>query len=137
MIRIRPAHYINSAKHYLLLYRRSNRSNLIVNGDFSLGNTGFTSQYISANPNSNEGQYFIGTNPQAWNGGLNTCGDHTSGNGNMMMVNGAPAVDVNVWKQTIAVTPNTNYAFSTWIEALTATNPPSFSFQLMEKIQAG
>src|SRR5207253_1567767 len=42
-------------------------NNLIVNGDFSGGNTGFTSQYIYANPNITEGQYFVGTSPQAWN----------------------------------------------------------------------
>jgi gliding motility-associated-like protein len=105
-------------------------NNLIANGDFSQGNTGFTSAYGYANPNTTEGQYFVGTNPTAWNGGLSSCGDHTSGNGNMMLVNGAPTPDLSVWKQTITVTPNTNYAFSTWIQALIVTNPAQLQFSI-------
>jgi gliding motility-associated-like protein len=108
-------------------------NNLIVNGDFSQGNMGFTSSYSYANPNVTEGQYFVGTNPQAWNGGLSACGDHTTGNGNMMMVNGAPVADVNVWKQIIAVTPNTNYAFSTWLQALWPPNPAQLRFSINGK----
>ena len=105
-------------------------SNLIVNGDFSAGNTGFTSQYIYANPNVTEGQYYIGTSPSAWNSSLSNCPDHTTGNGNMMLVNGAPQPDVNVWNETIAVLPNTNYAFSTWVEALWPPNPAILTFSI-------
>jgi gliding motility-associated-like protein len=108
-------------------------NNLITNGDFTQGNTGFTSAYNYATPNITEGQYYIGTNPQAWNGGLSPCGDHTTGNGNMMMINGAPVPDVNVWKQTIAVTPNTNYAFSTWLQALWPPNPAQLRFSINGK----
>ncbi len=108
-------------------------SNLITNGDFSMGNTGFTSQYNFANPNATEGQYFIGKNPQAWNQGLHTCGDHSTGNGNMMMVNGAPVADVNVWTQTVNVVPNTNYSFSTWIQSLWPPNPSQLQFSINGK----
>lgn len=108
-------------------------SNLIVNGDFSQGNSDFTSAYNFANPNVTEGQYFVGTNPQIWNGSLSACGDHTTGNGNMMMVNGSPAPDVNVWEQTVTVTPNTNYAFSTWIQALWPPNPAQLQFSINGK----
>ncbi|MET0394277.1 MAG: LamG-like jellyroll fold domain-containing protein [Chitinophagaceae bacterium] len=105
-------------------------SNLIVNGDFTQGNTGFTSGYTHSMPNTNEGQYFIGTNPRAWNGGMSACGDHTSGTGNMMMVNGSPVTDVNVWRQTVTVTPNTNYAFSTWIQSVFPSNPAQLQFSI-------
>ncbi|CAN5413857.1 hypothetical protein BH11BAC3_BH11BAC3_33040 [soil metagenome] len=104
--------------------------NLISNGDFSLGNTGFTSQYNYANPNTKEGEYFVGTSAQAWNGLLGNCTDHTTSSGNMMLVNGAPVADVNVWTETVAVTPNTNYAFSTWIQALYPPNPAQLSFSI-------
>ncbi|MBC7888092.1 MAG: gliding motility-associated C-terminal domain-containing protein [Ferruginibacter sp.] len=104
--------------------------NLIANGDFNSGNTGFSSEYNFANPNITEGQYFIGTNPQAWNAGLSVCTDHTTGNGNMMLVNGSPAPDVKVWTQSVAVIPNTNYAFSTWIQALYPPNPAQLSFSI-------
>ena len=105
-------------------------SNIITNGDFSAGNTGFTSQYNFASPNITEGQYFVGPNPSNWNGALSPCGDHTSGNGGMMLVNGAPMADVLVWNQTVTVTPNTNYAFSTWIEALYTPNPAQLRFSI-------
>ncbi|MDN3657170.1 PKD domain-containing protein [Ferruginibacter paludis] len=104
--------------------------NTIVNGDFSAGNTGFASAYNFATPNITEAQYFVGTNPQNWNGGLSPCGDHTTGSGNMMLVNGAPTADVLVWSESVAVTPNTNYAFSTWIQALYTPNPAQLSFSI-------
>ncbi len=108
-------------------------ANLITNGSFTAGNTGFTSEYAFAPNNVTEGEYFVGSNPPAWNSSLNICGDHTSVNGNMMMVNGAPTPNVNVWKQTIAVTPNTNYAFSTWIQALWPPNPAQLQFSINGK----
>jgi gliding motility-associated-like protein len=110
--------------------------NLIINGDFSQGNTGFTSEYSFANPNVTEGQYFVGTNANVWNASMSACSGHTTGVDNMLLVNGAPVPDVNVWKQTIAVTPNTNYAFSTWIEALWPPNPAILQFSI-NGIEAG
>jgi gliding motility-associated-like protein len=105
-------------------------NNLVANGDFSAGNTGFTSEYISAFPNAAEGQYFIGNNPLAWNGGLTACTEHTTGTGQMMMVNGSPIANAKIWTQTIPVTPNANYAFSTWIESLHAINPANVKFSI-------
>ena len=105
-------------------------SNIITNGEFSWGNTGFTSQYNFANPNVTEGQYFVGPNPQNWNASLSACTDHTTGNGNMLLVNGAPVADVNVWTQTVPVSPNTNYAFSTWVQALFTPNPAQLNFSI-------
>lgn len=40
-------------------------NNIIVNSDFSAGNTAFTSAYSFASPNTTEGQYFVGANSQA------------------------------------------------------------------------
>ncbi|HKO79931.1 MAG TPA: gliding motility-associated C-terminal domain-containing protein, partial [Chitinophagaceae bacterium] len=108
-------------------------TNLIINGDFSQGNTGFTSGYSFAGSNTTEGQYFVGSNPQTWNNSLSNCKDHSTGNGNMMLINGSPAPDVNIWKQTVNVTPNTNYAFSTWIQALYTPNPAELQFSINGK----
>jgi gliding motility-associated-like protein len=105
-------------------------NNIITNGDFNNGNTGFTSDYNYAASNITEGEYFVGANPQAWNASLSNCTDHTSGNGNMLLVNGSPVANVEVWKQTINVIPNTNYAFSTWIQALYPPNPAQLSFSI-------
>ncbi|MBX3256853.1 MAG: gliding motility-associated C-terminal domain-containing protein [Chitinophagaceae bacterium] len=105
-------------------------SNIITNGNFSAGNTGFTSEYNYASANITEGQYFVGTNPQAWNVNFkSSCTGHT-GSGNMMMVNGMPTADAKVWSQTVAVIPNTNYAFSTWIQSLFNDNPAQLMFSI-------
>jgi gliding motility-associated-like protein len=114
------------------LHSESTGNNLIVNGDFSAGNTGFTSQYVFAANNTTEGEYFVGPNPQLWNASTNSCADHT-GNGNMMLVNGNPIADQTVWTQTINVVPNTNYAFSTWIQSIYNVNPAQLQFSINGK----
>lgn len=105
-------------------------SNVINNGNFSAGNTGFSSDYSYATPNTTEAQYFVGPSPQAWNNLLSNCTDHTGGSGNMLLVNGSPAPNLKVWSQTVNVTPNTNYAFSTWIQALYPPNPAQLQFSI-------
>jgi gliding motility-associated-like protein len=108
-------------------------NNLIANGDFSAGNAGIVSAYKFAAANTTEEEYSVGTNSQAWNAAFSACTDHTNGKGNMMLVNGSPAADVSVWAQTITVTPNTSYAFSTWIQALYTPNPAILSFTINGK----
>jgi gliding motility-associated-like protein len=51
----------------------------------------------------------------------------------MMMVNGSPMADVEVWKTTVPVVPNTNYAFSTWICSISVPNPAQLSFSINGK----
>jgi len=108
-------------------------ANLINNGDFTNGNIGFASAYDFQANNTTEGEYYVGTNPQAWNVAMSACSDHTTGTGNMMLINGSPVPNVGVWSQTITVTPNTNYAFSTWIQALWPPNPAQLSFSINGK----
>ena len=105
-------------------------TNLIPNGNFNLGNTGFTSQYFYTSNNTTEGEYYVGTNPSAWYFAHYACGDHTTGNGNMLLVNGSPLANAEVWKTTVAVTPNTNYAFSTWISSISVPNPAQLAFSI-------
>jgi len=90
---------------------------LIINGDFSLGNTGFSSVYNFAT-NAFPGLYGITTNAQLPNfGSWSACLDHTTGTGNLMWVDGSDsAVGLAIWNETVAVNPNTNYVFSYWIE---------------------
>ncbi len=90
--------------------------NLVVNGDFSAGNTGFTSSYTYSPPPSTtlvEGDYSVYTDPHGVHTGFTTMGDHTTGTGNMMIINGGPTAS-SVWCETVPVTPNTNYDFSAW-----------------------
>jgi gliding motility-associated-like protein len=46
---------------------------------------------------------------------VSDCKDHTSGNGNMLLVRSNNIADATIWSQTIPIQPNTNYEFSTWI----------------------
>ena len=83
-------------------------ANLAVNGDFSAGNTGFSTVY-NYSPNMQvEGNYYIGTNAGTyhpfWQG---------TANGNFLMVNaGLFQFQWNFWCQTINVCPNTTYTLS-------------------------
>jgi len=105
-------------------------ANLVVNGDFSAGNTGFTSDYTYTSNSIAPGVYGVGPNPAVWLPNSSSCTDHTSGNGNMLLVNGADQPGVKVWTQTITVTPNTNYAFSAWLESITLPNPSILQFSI-------
>jgi len=90
--------------------------NLVINGDFENGNTGFTTGYTIGDV-SNLGGYAIGVNPSTAPGAFGDwciCGDHTSGTGKMMIVNGATDATLPVWEETVAVTPSTEYTFSYW-----------------------
>lgn len=101
--------------------------NLIYNGDFFLGNIGFTSDYTYYAVNSSNLQkaYGVVTNPNAWELGFATCGDRTTGTGNMMVVDGSTSNGGNdkVWCQTVPVTPGQNYTFSYWKQTVALPSP--------------
>lgn len=88
--------------------------NLVYNGDFELGNVGFTSDYTYQSNVSPSATYYIGANAHDYH--PNFYGyDHTTGNDNFMIINGAENLNNVVWSQTVNVIPNTDYAFSTWV----------------------
>jgi len=117
----------SSSGYYYFTVRSILPTNLVVNGDFTSGNTGFTSSYTYSPPPSTtllEGNYSVYTNPFGVHTGFTPMGDHTTGTGNMMIINGGPT-PVDVWCQTIAVTPNTDYDFSAWFaNCSSVTIPP-------------
>jgi hypothetical protein len=90
--------------------------NLVINGDFENGNTGFISGYTLGDV-SNPRFYAIGANPSTATGAFGdwcNCGDHTSGTGRMMIVDGGGDATAAVWEETVTVTPSTEYTFSYW-----------------------
>ncbi len=105
-------------------------ANEIVNGDFSSGNTGFSSSYVYTTNNTNEGQYTVSGNASTWNGGMASCGDHTTGSGNMLIVNGATTANVSIYCQTVNTVPGTDYAFSTWLQSVSPANPAQLQFSI-------
>ena len=109
--------------------------NLIDNGDFEAGATGFSSSYIPGTGGpfgllSNEGEYAISTDPALTHNNFASCGDHTSGSGNMMVVNGSSNAGEFIWCQTVAVTPNTIYEFSAWMTSVHPSSPAELQFSI-------
>ena len=90
--------------------------NLLRNPAFSQGNVGFITQYKYVSKINSETQYTIATDPSKvsiW-GDWVKFGDHTTGKGNMLIVNGATRSKVIVWSETVHVKPHTNYTFGFW-----------------------
>lgn len=129
---LNPTVNVNGPATFVLTGRAVNlNNNLIVNGDFEGGNYGFTSDYIYSPTNLvPEGTYAILSNPQSAHPGFAPCTDHTSGGGNMMVVNGAGTPGWNVWCQTVTVQPNTQYAFSAWVTSVNPTFPARLQFSI-------
>lgn len=108
--------------------------NLVLNGSFQGGTTAasnnFTTAYFPGTGGtygllSNQGQFAIATSPSLTHNNFINCPDHTTGTGNMLVANGASIANTNVWTQTIAVTPNTDYLFSFW--QMNVLNSPQVS----------
>lgn len=105
--------------------------NILINGDFELGNVGFYSpyHYIEDVPGYQEelytpGRYTVIDSPDLVNDTWPPCTDHTGGSGsNMFVVNGTLLMDT-IWCQTVNVTPNSYYYFSAWVAVVDETGPP-------------
>ena len=101
--------------------------NMVANGDFCGGSIGFTTAYnfIYPGPTSAPPSYAVVTDPSLYNGAFPSFGDHTSGTGNMLLVDGAGVASMSFWSETInTITPNTDYLFTAWI-ALAHTPTPT------------
>ncbi len=98
---------------------------LVTNGDFSSGNSGFTNAYgytTAANGLLPEGLYAVGSDPNYFHN--NFWGrDHTTNSGNFLIVNGIGSAGVVVWQETVTVLPNTEYYFSAWAISLNSVAP--------------
>jgi hypothetical protein len=128
-----PIVNIPATSIYYVTGRTESTTNLIINGDFEAGNTGFTSAYTYCNTSNClwfEGYYSVGSNPHDYHNNFQPCTDHTTGSGAMMIINGDVTADKVVWSETINVTPDTYYAFSTWLETVCMPNPAQLQFSI-------
>jgi large repetitive protein len=114
---------------YTLTSSAANGS-ILLNGDFQQGNVGFYSDYTYSATVNNESYYYITPNPNSWHGMFSACPDHTTGTGNMMVVNGSSTPNTSVWCETVNVTPNTDYAFSCWLESVYSVSPAILQFSI-------
>ena len=109
---------------------------LIYNGNFSIGDTGFVTNYTDSTGGDvfSTGTYAITTDPILVHGLFMSFGDHTSGTGNMMVCNGGEIADDTVWKQTITVVPGTDYNFSAWATSVQDLSSTTDAAQLQFSI---
>lgn len=124
---------VTDSTSYTLNVLSLSGDNLITNGDFSMGDTGFTSDYIYGTGGgvgllSNEGQYAIASNAGTTHNQFANCNDHTGG-GNMMVVNASGDAS-DLWCQVITVEANTDYFFSAWVTSVTSENPAQLQFSV-------
>jgi len=106
-----------------------NNVNLVYNGNFELGNTGFGTEYFNYEPNNPTGAqraYGIVSNAIDWYPTFGNCIDHTigDGTGKFMVIDGSTYNLGNdkFWCQTIAVEPNKNYTFSYYVQTTSPSN---------------
>jgi gliding motility-associated-like protein len=105
-------------------------TNLVANGNFSAGNTSFSSAYSYCNSSNclyPQSKYAIGVNANAFHN-LFAGKDHTTGTGNFMIVNGSGTPNTSTWCQTITVSPNSTYRFSTWVCSVHPSSPAKLQF---------
>lgn len=119
-------------------------TSVVANGDFSATSSttrGFTSAYAYKSSTSIcflcccgvlsvEGTYSIDTNPHNLHSNFATMGDHTTGTGNMLIVNGASVANTTVWAENINVQANTDYVFSVWIASVNPQAPAQLQFSI-------
>jgi hypothetical protein len=130
----------------LLIVSAISSQNLLVNGNFEGGGNGVGFNINDSNYNvipvlsgsSINGDYAFTTDPQLFNSSFNSSGDHTSGTGKMMVVDGT-TVSAGVpkfWRAGSAgtgvsgLTIGRTYTFSYWVKSISnavtdATNQPN------------
>ena len=116
-----------NAGTYTVTGNAESGNNLVTNGDFESGNIGFGHSYGYVAPATNvlvpEGLYTVVANPQSVHNSFSSYGDHTTGTGLQMVVNGATIPGVNIWSQSVTVVPNTNYQYTYWEQTVVVTAP--------------
>ena len=110
-------------------------ANLVSNGDFSLGNTGFTSdyQYLVNAGGGVQGAYGVATTAISWFQFFTTCSvEHANVPGKMIIFDGSTSNSGNdkAWGQTIAVQPNQIYTFSYWVRTVALPNPANIELKI-------
>jgi hypothetical protein len=104
----------------------------VTNGDFSGGNAAFSSSYTYVTPGAGalypEGVYTVDTNPQNSHDSFSSFGDHTTGTGQFMIINGAGAAGTTIWTQSVAVTAGTTYNLSAFVSSVYPSSPAMLDF---------
>ena len=130
-----PVVKVAATRIYFVTGYTESSNNLIKNGDFTDGNKNFITDYkYTKNDLVPEGNYGVGINPNTYHTAFSTCKDHTSGTGNMLIVNGKPVPNSIIWEQTITIKPNQDYAFYAYVTPVSPLNPPVLQFSINGKV---
>jgi len=108
---------------------------LVVNGDFSKGNIGFTTYYEYA-PTPGLGRYGItddanSVHPVFWS----HCKGHSTGTDSFLWVDLSGSSSVNIWTQKLSqISHNSYYMFSCWVNNLGDEGPGTLQFSINGKL---
>jgi len=107
-------------------------SELLANGTFEAGNADFHSDYAYMVGNFwGEGTYGVDNNPHDGHDLFSSYGDHTSGQGLMMVVNGTGTENAVVWGQdAFGVVQNSEYTFSFWMASAHPDSPAQLAARI-------
>lgn len=128
--------FATAAVAVLALAGSAQASELLTNGTFGAGNTGFQSGYAYAVTHDlyPEGTYDVITNPQADHNLFSAFADHTPGadTGLMMVINGSGTASTVVWSEGTVGTPligaaGTAFTFSFWLASVYPDSPASLN----------
>ena len=113
---------------------------VVPNGDFSGGNSGFTSDYTygpaqnqlsSGPPNSGAGYYSVVSDAQFSHSSFVSYGDHTTGTGLYLVANGALDGTTTVYRSSaITVAAGTTYSFGAFFANDYPANPATIDFRV-------
>jgi gliding motility-associated-like protein len=109
--------------------------NLVFNGDFEQGDTGFTSTYTLGPVSGNMGpsHYRVANSAKYWYPATwSKCNDHSVNPSDKMMVMDAfTTPNQAVWCQQVSnIKPNTSYKFSTWVTSVIKLAPATLQFSI-------
>jgi hypothetical protein len=109
---------------------------LVTNGSFSAGNTGFSTTYTFQADIAGqselipEGTYAIVPDANLVHPSFFGT-ERNNGTGNIMVINGSPALGANIWNQNnVAIQPNTTYYFSAWAMSVVNGNNAVLRFSI-------
>lgn len=111
-----PYIILSDTASYVVVKGISQTSQMATNGNFSNGNTGFLTAYTyNATSIWNEGTYAVGPNPNAVHPNFSSWGDHTTGTGNYMLVNGSTGGNKILWRQIVSFPPGVQVTMRWWM----------------------
>ena len=117
---------------------------LLTNGNFEAGNTGFASDYSYRPVDGSqtnlwpEGTYDVSRNPNADHMLFSAFGDHTYGEGQMMVVNGAQRAGAIVWSQSNLIgAADTQFTFDFWLASVYPASPADLQLLINGQVVDG